>query len=536
MKYLFVFLMLFVAQVQAASLFPGSVMESNGVVVKPGNFWAKAATNDPAFAAAVQEVAPGSGGAPALGYEPQFGTVNLTNWSAITPASKQNASANLASWSGLSPSAKQNADANLTAWAEFVPGDKQDSSVVLDAWSLLLPASKQDASANLDAWSALAASAKQNADADLDDLADGTLSAPKIDSAIARNAEVAATYDTIASVNTKDAALQAALQAAYLAADAVLLQAKADSTNTVRLLTQMGGTNGSGALVLSVGALTTNQVSTGINTNHEYGAVTNITRRWSDRTEGLSLTVTGLRTNWTAWTNGPMTFSDTTNTGVQTVNGTVRATAFKAIAGGTGFTLRNTADTQDRVRFADFSGSSSYMSLDQDTAVIQAGAATDSYFERASAGNWRSRGGLIAGTFMNPTNGVQLPPLLSLPASALVANSNYYTIYNLTNYGVVIQRTNIAGAGLQETNQILMVNLADRRLNTDFIVSAVGYAQLTAIPTNSIGASIAGVTNWYRMNLTNTINGGGMMEVATNYTKANSFIFIKPTYTLTETP
>jgi hypothetical protein len=70
---------------------------------------------------------------------------NLTAWSAIAPATKQDASANLTAWSGLATSAKQDASANLTSWSAIAPSAKQDASANLTAWSGLAPATKKDA-------------------------------------------------------------------------------------------------------------------------------------------------------------------------------------------------------------------------------------------------------------------------------------------------------------------------------------------------------------------------------------------------------
>lgn len=56
--------------------------------------------------------------------------------------------------------------------------------------------------------------------------------------------------------------------------------------------------------------------------------------------------------------------------------------------------------------------------------------------------------------------------------------------------------------------------------STGTFTNGVVLPQLTAIPTNAIATAgcvaTATVTNWCRVNLTNTINGGGLMEVATN--------------------
>jgi hypothetical protein len=51
---------------------------------------------------------------------------------------------------------------------------------------------------------------------------------------------------------------------------------------------------------------------------------------------------------------------------------------------GTHFAVQTSGS--NRIRLADFSGSSSYVSLDQNTAVIQGGTSTDWYISRASAG------------------------------------------------------------------------------------------------------------------------------------------------------
>jgi lysophospholipase L1-like esterase len=60
--------------------------------------------------------------------------------------------------------------------------------------------------------------------------------------------------------------------------------------------------------------------------------------------------------------------------------------------------------------------------------------------------------------------------------------------------------------------------------------------QLPYIPTNGIPISTSLLTNYVFVNLTNTINGGGPMLVATNISAAGSFILLKPTFTQSTWP
>lgn len=60
--------------------------------------------------------------------------------------------------------------------------------------------------------------------------------------------------------------------------------------------------------------------------------------------------------------------------------------------------------------------------------------------------------------------------------------------------------------------------------------------QRETIPTNTIPSSSSSVTNWVLMNLTNTINSGGPMYVATNTAAAGSFLMARPTLTVTTFP
>ena len=60
--------------------------------------------------------------------------------------------------------------------------------------------------------------------------------------------------------------------------------------------------------------------------------------------------------------------------------------------------------------------------------------------------------------------------------------------------------------------------------------------QLSIFPTNYIPSSSSGVTNFVLLNLTNTINGGGLQFVATNTAASGSFILRKITQTETAWP
>lgn len=54
---------------------------------------------------------------------------------------------------------------------------------------------------------------------------------------------------------------------------------------------------------------------------------------------------------------------------------------------GTYFNAKN--NSVNRIRFSDFTGTSAYMSLDQDNAVIQAGSSTDTFLQRSAAATWK---------------------------------------------------------------------------------------------------------------------------------------------------
>jgi len=60
--------------------------------------------------------------------------------------------------------------------------------------------------------------------------------------------------------------------------------------------------------------------------------------------------------------------------------------------------------------------------------------------------------------------------------------------------------------------------------------------QLSVFPTNYIPSSSSGVTNFVLLNLTNTINGGGLQFVATNTAASGSFLLRKITQTETAWP
>jgi len=60
--------------------------------------------------------------------------------------------------------------------------------------------------------------------------------------------------------------------------------------------------------------------------------------------------------------------------------------------------------------------------------------------------------------------------------------------------------------------------------------------QRQTIPTNSVPVSSASVTNWVLVNLTNTINSGGPMFIATNTAASGSFLMARPTLTVTTYP
>lgn len=80
------------------------------------------------------------------------GITNLSSWSALAPADKQNASSNLTSWSALATSAKQDASENLNSLATVTPGTK-GKDVLAAATSAALGAVIEDAVGNSPAFS-----------------------------------------------------------------------------------------------------------------------------------------------------------------------------------------------------------------------------------------------------------------------------------------------------------------------------------------------------------------------------------------------
>lgn len=101
-----------------------------------------------------------------LSFTPQYGTLNLSNWSTLDT--------NILSGLG----------GGSSAWADITGKPTTIGGYGITDFNSLGDARWQPLDAELTAWAALATSAKQDADADLTDLADGSLTGSKVGSGI----------------------------------------------------------------------------------------------------------------------------------------------------------------------------------------------------------------------------------------------------------------------------------------------------------------------------------------------------------------
>lgn len=144
---------------------------------------------------------------------------------------------------------------------------------------------------------------------------------------------------------------------------------------------------------------------------------------------------------------------------------------------GTGLTLKSQAILYFRV--ANFTGTSCYVSMDRDTAIIQAGATTDTYLLRAAANTWQF--GLDASGVFNQT----LQACSRITSDGVGAN---LTIAGGKNRGassggsLIFQTSAAAGAGVTGT------------LTTRLTINGAGNI-IPVLPTSSAGLPTGALWN-----------------------------------------
>ncbi len=123
---------------------------------------------------------------------------------------------------------------------------------------------------------------------------------------------------------------------------------------------------------------------------------------------------------------------------------------------------------------------------------------------------------------------------------ATISSGDFISGYRLKTtgyfYGAQNDRLYNRVAGLWEFRNSADTDYGSLVVKNLTVTNGVILPQLPWIPTNSIPASSSLITNYVMVNLTNTINGGGMMWVATNHSAAGSFVLLKPTMTQTTWP
>lgn len=445
---------------------PGTIMESNGVVMKPVNFWRKAQTNDLEWLAVLEEIFASFGGG---GTGDLKSTNNLSDVTS-TSQSRTNLGAhnadNLTRGTVLESLIPHTFNNPFNFGGRFYFSGTSHPGLVLKSLSSVEIAALNDTAeagaAVFDTdllrpgvWTSGQGSFKPLAF--LEDVGGGgtwgsitgTLSA-QTDLQAALDAK-----DSVSSVNAKTNALEAAYAAADTAASNALVLQIASKQYGTAALTNLS--NGNGAALTNINAIFSILTQNGA-TNITITLATNGTTGAVAATFDLSRTGTGAFVG----SNGPVLQSVSIG-GSATLGGIPTASMWvsnRIVFGSLG---ANNAYF-DGQTWGGIFGQQSYITVGNGVVNIGSASGANNFTLdwAGSLGNIRLRNhptrGVIVDTLVTATNGYGLVPLVNLPTNAISSSTNQWLLWLPTNGVPTLTRTNPAGAGLFDTNKIVTAN------------------------------------------------------------------------------